>query len=40
LTARDWPFGSAASIVLIALTFILLGVYVKILNKNKNMEVL
>lgn len=40
LTARDWPFGSAASIVLIALTIILLGVYVKILNKNKNMEVL
>ena len=40
LTARDWPFGSAASIVLIALTFILLGVYIKILNKNKNMEVL
>jgi spermidine/putrescine transport system permease protein len=40
LTARDWPFGSAASIVLIALTFVLLGVYIKILKKNKNMEVL
>ncbi|MGB4440360.1 MAG: ABC transporter permease [Sedimentibacter sp.] len=40
LTARDWPFGSAASIVLIALTFILLGVYIKILKKNKNMEAL
>lgn len=40
LTARDWPFGSAASIVLIALTLALLGVYIKILNKNKNMEVL
>lgn len=40
LTARDWPFGSAASIVLIALTFVLLGIYIKILKKNKNMEVL
>lgn len=40
LTARDWPFGSAASIVLIALTFVLLGLYIKILKKNKNMEVL
>ncbi|MEL7650117.1 MAG: ABC transporter permease subunit [Sedimentibacter sp.] len=40
LTARDWPFGSAASIVLIALTFVLLGVYIRILKKNKNMEVM
>lgn len=40
LTARDWPFGSAASIVLIALTFVLLAVYIRILKKNKNMEVM
>lgn len=30
LTARDWPFGSAISIVVILLTFVLIGIYLKI----------
>lgn len=40
LTARDWPFGSAASIVIIGLTFILIGVYLKIVGTNNKREVL
>jgi spermidine/putrescine transport system permease protein len=40
LTARDWPFGSAASIVIIGLTFILIGVYLKIVGINNKREVL
>lgn len=40
LTARDWPFGSAASIVIIGLTFILIGVYLKIIGTNNKREVL
>jgi spermidine/putrescine transport system permease protein len=34
LTARDWPFGSAASIVLMILTLIFVAVYIK-LSKDK-----
>ncbi|OPJ62279.1 ABC transporter permease [Clostridium oryzae] len=30
LTARDWPFGSAVSIVVIALTFIIIALYFKL----------
>ncbi|TJY41566.1 ABC transporter permease [Cohnella pontilimi] len=34
LTARDWPFGSAISIILMALTLLFIAVYVKI-SKDK-----
>ncbi|MCM8711309.1 ABC transporter permease [Clostridium sp. SYSU_GA19001] len=40
LTARDWPLGSAASIVIIGLTFVLIGVYLKIAGTNNKTEVL
>lgn len=39
LTARDWPFGSAISIVIIVITFVFIGVYFK-LSGNKKTEVI
>ncbi|GAB7388907.1 ABC transporter permease [Bacillaceae bacterium] len=39
LTARDWPFGSAASIVLMVLTLIMITIYVKITGSKKGTEV-
>ncbi|KPU42347.1 spermidine/putrescine transport system permease protein PotB [Oxobacter pfennigii] len=39
LTARDWPFGSAISIVVIMITFVFIGVYFK-LSGNKRAEVI
>jgi spermidine/putrescine transport system permease protein len=35
LTARDWPFGAALSIVLILLTLVLIGIYFRISKGNK-----
>ena len=40
LTARDWPFGSAASIVIIGLTFVLIGIYLKVIGTNNKGEAL
>ncbi|GIM28006.1 spermidine/putrescine ABC transporter permease [Clostridium polyendosporum] len=40
LTARDWPFGSAISIVIIVITFILIGLYVKLSGGSKKTEVI
>lgn len=40
LTARDWPFGSAASIVIIGLTFVLIGIYLKVIGTNNKEEAL
>lgn len=39
LTARDWPFGSAVSIIIILLTFVFIGVYLK-MNGNKKAGVI
>lgn len=39
LTARNWPFGSAASIVVILITFILIGFYLKLTSGKSKMEV-
>ncbi|CUH96260.1 Spermidine/putrescine transport system permease protein PotB [Propionispora sp. 2/2-37] len=39
LTARDWPFGSALSIVLIVLTLALIALYMRVLRKEKDPEV-
>lgn len=40
LTARDWPFGSAASIILIILTLVLIAFYVRITGSKKGTEVI
>ena len=41
LTARNWPFGSALAIVLIAMTLLLVLVYLKVFGGSKeDMEVL
>lgn len=41
LTARNWPFGSALAIILIALTLLLVVIYLKVLGGSKeDMEVL
>lgn len=40
LTARNWPFGSAVSIVIILLTFLLIGIYLKLSGSNKDFEVM
>ena len=39
LVSRDWPFGAALSIVMIAVSLILIGIYVKIVGKKVDMEV-
>jgi len=39
LTARDWPYGSAVSIILIIITFVLIDVYVKLIGDKNKMEV-
>ncbi|MFT4415264.1 spermidine/putrescine ABC transporter permease PotB [Fredinandcohnia humi] len=36
LTARDWPFGAASSIILVILTMILIFVYLRISKGNKD----
>lgn len=40
LTARDWPFGSAISIIIIGITFILIWVYFKLSGNNKKSGVI
>lgn len=40
LTARDWPFGSAISIVIIVITFILIGLYIRLSGGSKKTEVI
>ncbi|AJA48251.1 spermidine/putrescine transport system permease protein PotB [Clostridium pasteurianum DSM 525 = ATCC 6013] len=39
LVSRDWPFGAALSIVMIAISIILIGIYTKIVGKKVDMEV-
>ncbi len=39
LTARDWPFGSALSILLIILTLVLIGIYMRLVKSKSDMEV-
>lgn len=39
LVSRDWPFGAALSIVMIVVSLILIGIYVKIVGKKVDMEV-
>ncbi|MFS0864003.1 spermidine/putrescine ABC transporter permease PotB [Fredinandcohnia sp. 179-A 10B2 NHS] len=36
LTARDWPFGAASSVILVILTMILIFVYLRISKGNKD----
>ncbi len=40
LTARDWPFGSAASMILMVLTLIFILIYLRIGGNKKGLEVL
>lgn len=40
LTARDWPFGAAMSVLLILLTFLLINLYTRIAGGKKGLEVL
>ncbi|WP_010234296.1 ABC transporter permease [Clostridium arbusti] len=39
LQSRDWPFGAALSIVMIVISLILIGLYIKIVGKKVDMEV-
>lgn len=39
LTARDWPFGAALSIVLIVITLVLVSAYVRIAGNKRDTEV-
>lgn len=39
LQSRDWPFGAALSIVMIVVSLILIGLYIKIVDKKVDMEV-
>ncbi len=39
LTARDWPFGSALSIVLIVITLVLIYAYIRMVGSKKDTEV-
>ena len=39
LQSRDWPFGGALSIVMISISLILIGVYIKIVGKKVDLEV-
>jgi spermidine/putrescine transport system permease protein len=40
LTARDWPFGAAISIVLMIITFVLIALYLRIVGNKRDSEVL
>lgn len=40
LTARDWPFGSAASMILMILTLIFILIYLRVGGNKKGLEVL
>lgn len=40
LTARDWPFGSAVSVILMILTLIMIALYLRISDGKNNREVL
>lgn len=40
LTARDWPFGSAASIGIMVITFVLIALYLRIVGNKRDSEVL
>lgn len=40
LTARDWPFGAALSILLILITLILVGLYMHLVKDKSKMEVI
>lgn len=39
LTARDWPFGAALSIVLIVITLVLITAYIRVVGNKKDTEV-
>lgn len=39
LVSRDWPFGSALSIVMILISIMLIGIYVRIAGRKADMEV-
>jgi spermidine/putrescine transport system permease protein len=39
LTARDWPFGSAVSILLILITLVLVGIYMRMVKGEGDLEV-
>ncbi|MHB1043085.1 MAG: ABC transporter permease [Eubacteriales bacterium] len=39
LTARDWPFGSALSIVLILITLVLIALYIRVVGSKRDTEV-
>jgi spermidine/putrescine transport system permease protein len=39
LQARDWPFGAALSIVMIGLSLVFIGAYIKLIGKKVDMEV-
>jgi len=39
LQSRDWPFGGALSIVMIGVSLLLIGIYIKIVDKNVDLEV-
>ncbi|OPJ56185.1 ABC transporter permease [Clostridium oryzae] len=38
-TARNWPFGAALSIVMIVLSLVLIGIYIKLVGRKVDMEV-
>lgn len=40
LAARDWPFGSAASVILMILTLVLIAVYLRLVKNTERPEVL
>lgn len=39
LVSRDWPFGAALSIVMMIVSLLLIGIYIKIVGKKSDMEV-
>nr|WP_207707561.1 ABC transporter permease [Desulfofundulus thermobenzoicus] len=40
LAARDWPFGSAASVILMILTLILIAFYLRLVKNTERLEVI
>jgi spermidine/putrescine transport system permease protein len=40
LAARDWPFGSALSILLIIITLVMIGIYIRLVGKKQKIEVM